>query len=76
MSESLVRLASCLRRYCGLAAVNDELATLETAEPVLRARVLVVECLVKDGWVPPPALLAEHGHDQMLLAQRVGALRG
>lgn len=76
MSESLSQLGSCVRRYCELAAVNDELATLETAEAVLRARVHVVECLVQDVWVPPPELLAEQQHDQMLLTQRAGALRG
>ena len=76
MSESLKELAACLNRYCALDAVNDELATLETAEAVLRARVGAVECLVRDGWLPPPAVHAEHEHDQALLAEREGALRG
>ncbi len=69
-------LQGCLDAYGRVAAEHASDTTLAAAERLIRARLVVCECLTAAGWTPPTHVVREQRADRRLLRQQGGALAG
>ncbi len=67
-------LPGCLDAYGRVAAEHASDTTLAAAERLIRARLVVYECLTAAGWTPPTHVVREQRADRRLLRQQGGAL--
>jgi hypothetical protein len=66
----LDQVGACAVGYAEALARHERSQTMASADEVLAARVMLVECLVRTGWLPPPGALRTWTQDLLLLRER------